>query len=245
MKLPVCRSAILLAAGLGTRLRPLTNNVPKPLLPIGTQRLIDFPLRQLAKAQVHEVVINLHYHGTHIRHYVGDGTRYGLRVSYSDEPVILGTGGGIQQAATYLTHRTAFYVLNGDVWSDLDLQALWRTHTQARNAAATLAIRRLPTSAPYTPLQIGARGQLTAIGQGDVHYVGVMIGTGQLLATLPPAGRVAGLVRDGLEPLLKTGAYLQTYQHEGAWSDVGTPQDLAWVRVQHENPPCLSPENSS
>lgn len=239
------RSAIVLAAGLGTRLRPLTDHTPKPLLNIGDKRLIDFPLEQLATAGVHDVVINLHYKGDAIQDYVGDGQRYGLQVRYSAESALLGTGGGIQQAATSLADSSAFFVVNGDIFCDLDLRALLRARALAPSAAATLAIRALRENDTYTPLRIDPKGQLTAIGEGTDHYIGIMIGTTRLLDQLPAAGQPSCLVQQGLQPLLKNGVIISTYRHVGVWSDVGTPEDLAAVRARSTNRSCLPPENSS
>lgn len=239
------RSAIVLAAGLGTRLRPLTDHIPKPLLNIGDKRLIDFPLEQLARAGVHDVVINLHYKGDAIQNYVGDGQRHGLHVRYSAEPVLLGTGGGIKQAAMLLADASAFFVVNGDIFCDLDLRTLRRAHEQSPHAAATLAIRVLRNHDTYTPLRIDPKGQLTAIGDGTDHYTGIMIGTTRLLDQLPPAGQPSCLVQQGLQPLLKNGVSISTYRHNGVWNDVGTPEDLAAVRTCGTNRSCLPPENSS
>jgi NDP-sugar pyrophosphorylase family protein len=90
--------AMILAAGLGTRLRPLTNTIPKPLLPIAGTPLIVWNLLLLKRYGFHDVVINLHHLGPMIEQAVGNGSRYGLRIIYSREPTILGTGGGLKQA---------------------------------------------------------------------------------------------------------------------------------------------------
>ena len=90
--------AMLLAAGLGTRLRPLTLTTPKPLLPLDGCTLIDHQLRYLASAGIGRVAINLHHLGEKIRAHAGDGSRYGLSIHYSEEPEILGTGGGVKRA---------------------------------------------------------------------------------------------------------------------------------------------------
>ena len=89
---------MILAAGLGTRLRPLTNTIPKPLLPIAGTPLIVWNLLLLKRHGIHDVVINLHPLGPMIEQALGNGSRYGLKIYYSHEPVILGTGGGIKQA---------------------------------------------------------------------------------------------------------------------------------------------------
>ena len=98
--------AIILAAGFGTRLRPLTNNTPKPLLPVGDRPLIQYNLMLLKKYGITEVAINLHYHGEKIRETLGDGRKLGMQIVYSEEPEILGTGGGIKKVSRFLSDGT-------------------------------------------------------------------------------------------------------------------------------------------
>src|ERR1041385_376305 len=131
--------AMILAAGLGTRLRPLTNTIPKPLLPIAGTPLIVWNLLLLKRYGFHDVVINLHHLGPMIEHAVGNGSRYGLRIIYSREPVILGTGGGLKQAELYFSGESVL-VLNGDTLVELDLGALYECHQQSE-AMATLVLR--------------------------------------------------------------------------------------------------------
>ena len=106
--------AMILAAGLGTRLRPLTNTIPKPLLPIAGTPLIVWNLLLLKRYGFHDVVINLHHLGPMIEQAVGNGSRYGLRIIYSREPAILGTGGGLKQAELYFSGESVL-VLHGYV----------------------------------------------------------------------------------------------------------------------------------
>ena len=119
--------AMILAAGLGTRLRPLTNTMPKPLLPIAGTPLIVWNLLLLKRYGFLDVVINLHYLGPMIEQVVGNGARYGMRITYSREPVILGTGGGIKQAEPYFSGSPVL-ILNGDTLVEIDLEALCAFH---------------------------------------------------------------------------------------------------------------------
>ncbi len=114
--------AMILAAGFGTRLRPLTNTVPKALVPVAGRPLIEYGLFWLKAQGVEEVVINLHHLGDKIRDTLGDGRMYGLRIVYSPEEPILDTGGGIKKAQPWLDGET-FLVLNCDTILDLDLAA--------------------------------------------------------------------------------------------------------------------------
>src|SRR5262245_7059025 len=106
--------AMILAAGLGTRLRPLTHSTPKALLLVNGRPLIYYSLKLLEKHGIREAVINLHYLGDLIQKELGDGSKFGLRIHYSWEPQILGTGGGIKKASTFL-EQESFLVVNSDV----------------------------------------------------------------------------------------------------------------------------------
>ncbi len=142
--------AMILAAGLGTRLRPLTNTIPKPLLPIAGTPLIVWNLLLLKQHGFRDVVINLHHLGPMIEQALGNGSRYGLRIIYSREPAILGTGGGIKRAEPHFSGESVL-VLNGDTLVELDLGALCAFHQQ-RDAVATLVLRKDPEAA-----QVGSR----------------------------------------------------------------------------------------
>ena len=118
--------AMILAAGRGERMRPLSDRVPKTLLDVGGHRLIEYHLTALLKAGIRDVVINLSWLGERIREALGDGGRHGLAIDYSDEgPVPFGTGGGIHQALPLLG-ADPFLLVNGDIWIDLALDDLRR-----------------------------------------------------------------------------------------------------------------------
>jgi len=134
--------AMILAAGLGKRMRPLTEHTPKPLLSVGGHYLIEYHLKNLAKAGFKEVVINTHWLAEQIPAVLGDGARWGLNISYSHEPDLLETAGGIINAlpllveGSFLNSETeqegVFLVINGDVFCDLDLAA-WIKSAPALN----------------------------------------------------------------------------------------------------------------
>lgn len=140
MALDTIRSkAVILAAGRGERLRPLTDGLPKPMLPIGGRPLLEHLLALLVEAGVREVAINLHHRPEAVRAYLGDGSRLGLRVLYSQEEALLGTAGALRRLERFLD-RT-FFVLYGDVLSSLDLRRLAEFHRQ-RGGALTMALYR-------------------------------------------------------------------------------------------------------
>ncbi|MSP91573.1 MAG: hypothetical protein EXR79_07195 [Myxococcales bacterium] len=134
----------ILAAGLGTRLKPWTERTPKPLVPVGGEPLVERALRQFAAAGVREVGVNLHHLGEQIADQVGDGARCGVRVTWFDErPHILGTGGGLKNAEGFLraSPSGAFLLANADVWHDFDLGDVVRAHRP--QALATMVVHRL------------------------------------------------------------------------------------------------------
>jgi len=129
--------AMVLAAGLGTRLRPLTDDKPKSLVPLAGRPLMDWTLRWLSHIGVGECVINLHRWADEVRNFVGDGSRYGLLIHYSYEPELLGTAGAVKKVACFFSHP--FFVIYSDNFSQWDLRSLLRVHMEKR-ALATMAV---------------------------------------------------------------------------------------------------------
>jgi NDP-sugar pyrophosphorylase family protein len=133
--------ALILAAGEGTRLRPLTLDRPKPMLPIGPRPLLEHLIRLLVRHRVTEIAINLHYKPAVVTAYFGDGAAWGVRLTYSHEEQILGTAGAVRKLHRFLDQP--FFVLYGDVLTDLDLAALAAFHKEHR-AALTMALYHVP-----------------------------------------------------------------------------------------------------
>jgi len=171
------QKAFVLTAGLGERLKPLTLKTPKPMLPIGGKPLIDYVLRYLKKEGVQEVILNLFHLGDQIERYVGMGDKFGLVVHYSREQTLLGTGGGLRQAAQWLEREKEFIVINGDTLIGASLKELYASH-QTLGAAATLVLKKKNPDESYTPISC-EDSKITAIGEphGDYFYTGLMIAT--------------------------------------------------------------------
>ncbi len=153
--------AVILAAGFGTRLRPLTDEMPKPLLPVGGRPMIEYNLLLLKKYGVKEVVINLHHFGEKIIKQLGSGTHLGLSISYSQEKEILGTGGGIKKAATTLGDDT-FIVINGDILMDIDLDKVLSFH-RSNKSQATMVLRETDQLKTFGAVEIDACNQIQNI----------------------------------------------------------------------------------
>lgn len=214
--------AMILAAGRGERLRPLTDRLPKPLIEAGGKPLIAWHLERLARAGVAEVVINLAHLGGMVREAVGDGARFGLAIHYSEEPPgALETGGGILKALPLLGEEP-FLVVNGDCWTDLDPGAL----SLSAGDLAHLALVNNPGHNPSGDFALAA-GRVRNAGSPMLTYAGV--------AVLHP-----GLFRDcqpgrfPLAPLLRQAANADRAggtHHAGAWFDVGTRERLEALRA--------------
>jgi NDP-sugar pyrophosphorylase family protein len=224
--------AMILAAGLGTRLRPLTNTIPKPLLPVGGTPLIVWNLLLLRRHGIRDIIINLHHLGELIEKELGDGSTVGMRISYSHEPMILGTGGGIKQAENFFEGEP-FLVLNGDTLCELDVGALCRFHRD-ENPLATMVVRDDPDVDRWGALELNAQQRIVRInGRGCSDdgpiikrmFAGVHIMHPRLLHTLQ-AGRESSII-DAYVAEIEQGEPVLGYIFHGYWSDVGTPQRYA------------------
>jgi len=225
--------AMVLAAGLGTRLRPLTDTLPKPLLPVAGRPLLEWNLLLLKRHGITEVIINLHHLGEQIVRTFGDGARLGLRLAYSHEPTLQGTGGGIRQAAPFLKDGP-FLVLNGDTLSECDLTTLIAAH-RASGALATLAVRDDPEAATWGPVTLDAQGRILQInGKPPLAepraalpacmFAGIHVMEQAVLDAIPSG---PGSIIDVYGRLLRQRRPLHGYQMSGYWSDIGDPKRYA------------------
>src|SRR6267378_2057842 len=154
--------AMVLAAGMGERMWPLTEERAKPSLPVINRPMIAHTLEHLARHGVDEAMINLHYHPESIRGLVGDGKRYGVKVHYSEEPVILGTAGGLKKAETFLKGSGSFFMINSDSVGDCDLGAALKKHRESAALATMVLIPPDPKSA-YSTVEMDQRERIVRI----------------------------------------------------------------------------------
>ena len=157
--------AMLFAAGLGTRLRPLTDTLPKCLVPVNGRPMIDYPLMLLRHYGIREIVVNVHHHADRVEEHLGDGSRFGVGIVYSREPVLLDTGGGLLGAKRFLD-RDTFVIVNSDVLIDLRLDEVLRFHRE-REAAATLVLRKDPLADEYGAVWTDAEGTIRKLLQHE------------------------------------------------------------------------------
>ncbi len=219
--------ALVLAAGKGERLRPLSNEIPKPMLPIGGRPLIHYPLAILKRAGITEVAINVHHLASKVQGGLGDGSQLGMRITYAPEPVLLGTGGPLNGLREYLGHDS-FVIANSDGILDLDLAAMIAVHRE-RAALATIAlfkpanldyyslieidtderIRRMRLLARRSPLEFDDYPKDLALGHANAlssfMYCGVIVAQSAVLTMIPATppwslmtGLFAPMVASGL-----------------------------------------------
>ena len=206
---------MILAAGRGERMRPLTDTVPKPLLPIAGKRLIEYHLERLAGAGFREVVINTAWLGDMIEQALGDGRGLGLSITYSHErPEALETGGGILRALPLLG-SAPFLLVNGDVWTDIDFGALRREPPQG--ALAHLVLVPNPPQHPRGDFLL--EHGFVSEGEGTRHtYSGIGIFDPALFADCAPGKfPLLPLLRQAIAQRRLTGEL-----HTGRWHDIGT-----------------------
>lgn len=214
--------AMILAAGRGDRLRPITDETPKPLIEVGGQTLLDRHLEHLGSAGIRKVVINLGWLGDRIVERIGNGARYGLEVSYSQEgDNILETGGGIHKALPLLGNEP-FLVVNGDIYTDMPIpDVLLDT-----GSLGHLMMVRTPAYRDSGDFNLEA-GLIRNGADAAYTFSGVAIYRPEFFA-----GCEGG--RFSIAPMLRAAAdrgQLSGLLYEGLWADAGTPERLASLRA--------------
>lgn len=215
--------AAILAAGLGTRLRPLTDLVPKTLMPILNRPLLGVLLAQVEEAGFSQVAVNTFHLGEQVQQFLA-GRPWSFNLSISPEPELLGTGGGLRQLGEILRTET-FLAINGDILTDLDLGAIFRRHRQ--EAANTLVLHDCP---PFNNVWLDEAGKLAGVGarpaaaQGPpLAYTGVQVVGRRMLEYIPPGGpydlvaawRQALAAGEAIDTLVVAGRF---------WQDLGNPE---------------------
>jgi len=214
--------AMILAAGVGERMRPLTEHTPKPLLQVGGRALLDYHLAALAEAGVRDVIINASHLGEQIAQYCGDGERWALRIELSFETAPLETAGGILQALDLLG-EAPFMVVNGDVWTDFPFSTL--NQIQLRDAeTARLVMIDNPAQHPMGDFVLDQKNWLAQRAEPDVGltYAGLGIYSRAFFREMAPG-------KQALRPLLDRAIEersLGGHYYDGRWEDVGTPERL-------------------
>ena len=225
---------MVLCAGFGTRLRPLTDKVPKPLVPLCGVPLLRYNFALLKNAGVREIVINTHHLGaTMARGAQAIASELDLDLQVSqEEKQILGTGGGVRRAQGMLGAGT-FILMNGDMIFDLDLAAALAAHRLA-GAAATMVLAPYPRGATYGAVEVDAQMNVRRIaGRGaqpdpslsKLHFTGVHVLEPELIARLPAEGE-SDINRTAYVRAIHDGARVHAFLQQGYWGDLGAPRSL-------------------
>lgn len=228
--------AMILAAGLGTRMRPLTDHTPKPLLKAGNKSLISWQLEKLAVAGFKEVVINIAWLGWQIPEALGDGSQWGMKLHYSDEQAetALETAGGIIKALPLLGNEP-FLVVNGDVWCDYPCLP----QTLAPNTLVHLILVNNPEHHPQGDFALHA-GRALNSGETKLTFSGIGYYHPALFADLEYGKRALGpVLRAAMEKQLVSAEHYQ-----GIWLDIGTPERLAYLDQSLNTALLYSPSSS-
>ena len=227
--------AVILAGGEGTRLRPLTHRIPKPLVPVLNRPFLEYTLAHLRRHGVTEVVLALHHLADKIRAHFGDGAGFGVRIAYSREPMPLGTAGAVKHAQGLLGER--FFVFNGDVYMDLDLAAMAAAHGRS-GALASIALTTVEDPSRYGVVETTRTGSVRrflekptpGMTKSRTINAGCYILEREALDSVPP-GQPSMFERDLFPSLLAQGLPIHGYRAQGYWVDMGTPQ--GYLELHH------------
>ncbi|MFZ5558366.1 MAG: N-acetylmuramate alpha-1-phosphate uridylyltransferase MurU [Pseudomonadota bacterium] len=219
---------MILAAGRGERLRPLTDRVPKPMLEVGGRPLIEWHARRLAAAGVRELVINHAHLGDQIERHLADGARFGVTIRYSREPEALETAGGIAFARPLLGDAP-FLLVNADVYTDYPLAELIPAAARLAAGAADALMVLVPNPAHHARGDFALNGELARLdGAPRLTYAGIALMHPRLVADVAAGSRAP------LGPRLRSAAAqgrLLARRYDGLWFDVGTTERLEQARA--------------
>ncbi|XOZ32970.1 N-acetylmuramate alpha-1-phosphate uridylyltransferase MurU [Halomonadaceae bacterium KBTZ08] len=219
--------AMILAAGRGERLRPLTLETPKPLLPVGGRPLIEWHIEALVAAGIQGIVINTAWLGERIEAALGNGQRLGARIEYAREGTPLETLGGLRNALPMLTETDdEFLVLNGDVWTDFQLAPLVASRLDA-NTDAHLVLVPNPDHHSCGDFGLTESGRVTLDKEDALTFAGISRLHRRLIDSAP-------VETDRLGPVLKQACQQERVigtRHDGLWVDVGSPERLETART--------------
>ncbi len=243
--------ALLLSAGLGARLKPLTNKIPKPLVRVCNRPLIDWNLSLLAKSGFKRVFINIFYKGDLIRDFVGDGSKWNLKIIYSQEKELLDTGGAIKKIADQIQTENLL-TFNSDTLLDpkYQLNLLLNTHVNNPNKPlATLLLRKHERSQDYGEIFIDSSSRIVQFldvtlptfqqNSSDKNYynhliyIGVQVLSKELISNFPTVN-VFSITKDIYRTLIREGKYLSSLLYNAYWSDVGTPERLEKASKEYQ-----------
>jgi mannose-1-phosphate guanylyltransferase len=234
--------AMVLAAGLGTRLRPITYGMPKPMVPVVNRPVMEHILRLLARHGFTETIANLHWFPETIESHFGDGSGFGVELAYSHEEQLLGTSGGVRHAAGFL--GDSFLVISGDALTDIDLAAMREFH-ESHDGIATLATKRVADTSQFGVAITGADGRIQGFQEkpdpaealSDLANCGIYMFRSEIFDFFPapgtsmaagkgdPAG-FADWAMDVFPALLAADVPFYSHEIDAYWNDIGNLEEL-------------------
>lgn len=220
--------ALFLAGGMGTRLKPLTNKIPKPMVPIMNKPLLERSMENLRKCGIHDIVISICYKSKYIKEYFGDGSKFGLKIEYICEDIPMGTGGAIKKTG-HLFDDT-FLVLNADILCNIDFMELVKFH-KSKTAAVTIAVTQVSNPCAYGVIEYDKSGYAVSFTEKPKadeiksNYInaGVYVLEPEVLRELPN-DRPVSVEREIFPALLQKGYKVAVYNGCSYWMDIGTPE---------------------
>jgi NDP-sugar pyrophosphorylase family protein len=227
--------AMIFAAGLGTRLRPLTDAVPKALVEINGAPMLELVIRRLAAAGADELVVNTHHFHDKIAGFLAGRNNFGLRIELSREEAFpLETGGGLKKAAAFFNDGEPFFAYNADVYSELDLKALYGAH-RSSGALATLAVRERPSKRHLMfdeGMNLrGREGEAAGAGLRPLAFSGIQVLSPEIFAKMSEAG-VFSIAAVYLR-LAAAGEKIKGFEDKSPfWRDIGDLERLEEVRLR-------------
>ncbi len=224
------RSAILLVGGRGTRLAPLTNNTPKPMLQVAGVPFTEHQIIKARSAGISEIVLATSFKAELFEPYFGDGTNFGISIKYAVEEVALGTGGAISNAAAMLESNGPVAIFNGDVLSKHDLDGQFKFH-EASGADVTLYLTEVEDARAYGAVELDGAGRVFAFNEKMENPPTNIINAGcyifnRKVITAIPFGKVVSVERETFPQLLSSGAKVFGFIDKSYWLDIGTPTAL-------------------
>ncbi|MFH1784173.1 MAG: NDP-sugar synthase [bacterium] len=221
--------AFIMAAGKGTRLRPLTHDVPKPMLPIVNKPPLEHTLELLSKHGIKEVVINLHHHGSMVKRYFGHGSKWGVSITYSEEKELMGTAGGVKKSEAFFDDT--FLVMSGDGLTDINLQEAINFHKK-KKALATMILKQVDARFEYGVVMVDKSRRIrkflekptwSSIAANAVN-TGIYIFEPRIFKYIPK-NKFYDFGHDVWPSLLKKKEKIFAYEMSGYWCDIGNLQE--------------------
>jgi N-acetyl-alpha-D-muramate 1-phosphate uridylyltransferase len=226
--------AMVFAAGIGSRLKEFTKDTPKCLIEVGGIPMLERVVEQLKGAGVNSLVINVHHHADKVIQFVESRNNFGVNVTFSREPSLLDTGGGLKNVARHFNGEEAFLIHNADIFSDIDLKGLVSSH-RARNAIGTLAVMERPSQRGLhfsaDNRLVGWTGENAVAPEGTrvLAFCGISVASARIFEFMGDEA-VFSIIKSYLTAARATGAVWGEVVSNCEWTDIGTPEQLQGLR---------------